>query len=110
MSNNSNTALYNLLGICALSGNIVSGGEMVEDAVRRGKAHLVIVTEDIGNSMLKAISDNTEFYSVPLICFGEKEQLGKSIGKGPRSEVEITYKGLAKSFSDKYQTQHPGVN
>ncbi len=110
MVNNSNKALYNLLGICSVSGNIVSGNEMVEDAIRRGKACLVIVCDDIGQSILKTISDKTEYYNVPLIRFGTKEELGKSIGKGPRSTVAITEKGLAKSFFDKYQTQHPGVN
>ena len=107
--NSSDNLLYNLLGICFKSGKLVSGTKTVEEAVRSGKAFLLIITCDIGETTLKTLSDKADYYSVPVIRFGQKEELGHSIGKGQRSAAAITDRGFAKSFTDKYQTQHPGV-
>ena len=102
--------LYSILGLCQKAGKLVSGGDLVEDAIRSRKARLVILSEDIGESMLKRFTDKTAFYSVDLIRFGTKDLIGSNIGKGPRSAVAITDKGFAGSFIKKYQTIHPGVN
>lgn len=105
-----NNMLYSLMGMCQKAGKLVSGNETVESAVKGGKAVLLIIAEDIGDSMLKKLSDKAEFYGVETVRFGLKDLIGQSIGKGPRSAVVITDKGFAKSFLAKYQTQHPGVN
>lgn len=102
--------LYNLLGMCRKAGRLVSGSEMVEAAIKSKEAVLIIIAEDIGDSMLKKFSDKAEFYNVNTVRFGSKDLIGQSIGKGPRSAVAITDKGFAQSFLRKYQTQHPGVN
>lgn len=104
------TMLYNVIGMCQKAGKLISGNEMVEDAIRHKKACLVIISEDIGESMLKKITDKTEFYNINTVHFGSKELIGQSIGKAPRSAVAITDKGFAESFCKKYQMQHPGVN
>lgn len=98
--------LYNLLGLCQKAGKLVSGNDMVEDAIKKKKAKLVIISEDIGNSSLKKLTDKCTFYEVPTISFGTKENLGRSIGKAERTAIAITDKGFAQSFSDKFQKQH----
>ena len=102
--------LYSLLGMCRKAGKLVSGSEMALAAVKSKKAVLLIIAQDIGDSMLKKFSDKTNYYSIKTVRFGSKELIGKSIGKGPCSAVAITDKGFAESFFKKYQTQHPGVN
>ena len=102
--------LYNLLGLCQRAGKLVSGGDTVETAIRSGKSVLLILTEDIGDSMKKRYTDKASFYKVEVLFFGDKNSMGHSIGKGPRSAVVITDKGFAESFKKKYFTIHPGVN
>ncbi len=104
--------LYNLLGLCQKAGKLVSGNDMVEDAIRKRKAVLVIISEDIGESMQKRFTDKASFYNVKTITFGLKDELGLSIGKGSRSAVALTDKGLAENFVKKYNTliKHQEVN
>lgn len=102
--------LYNLLGLCQRAGKLVSGSDQVEATIRSGKSVLLILTDDIGDSMKKRYTDKASFYNVEVLFFGEKDVLGHNIGKGPRSAVIITDKGFAESFKKKYFTMHPGVN
>ena len=50
--------LYSLMGMCQKAGKLVSGNETVESAVKSGKAVLLIIAEDIGDSMLKKLRDS----------------------------------------------------
>ncbi len=109
MRDNSNI-LYGILGMCQRAGKLISGNELVEAAIKSKKAVLVIIAEDIGESMLKKLSDKSSFYGAEVVRFGTKDGIGQSIGKGPRAAIAITDKGFAKSFSEKLKTQHPGVD
>ncbi len=102
--------LYSLLGLCQRAGKLISGNDMVEAAVRGNKVSLLIIAQDIGDSMNKRYRDKAKFYNVPIVVFGEKDYIGANIGKGPRSAVAVCDKGFAESFIKKYQTIHPGVN
>lgn len=102
--------LYNLLGLCQRAGKLISGNDLIENAIRNGKTELLILSRDIGDSMNKRYHDKAAFYNVKLIVFGEKDFIGTNIGKGPRSAVAISDKGFAEFFLKKYQTIHPGVN
>ncbi len=101
--------LYSLMGMCQRAGKLISGNELVEAAIKSRKAALVIIAEDIGESMLKKLTDKAQFYSADVVRFGTKDAIGESIGKGPRAAVAIIDKGFAKSFSETLRTQHPGV-
>ena len=100
--------LYSLIGLCQKAGRLVSGGDMVEEAICTGRAKLVIIALDAGETMAKRFRDKAAYYEVPVICFGTKEELGRSIGKELRSAVAMTDAGFSGSFIKKYQ-QHPGV-
>ncbi len=105
-----NDTLYNIIGMCQRAGMLASGNDMVENAIKNKKAFLVIISEDIGESMLKRFNDKASFYNINTVRFGLKDLIGQSIGKGPRSAVAIIDKGFAESFSKKYRMQHPEVN
>ncbi len=105
-----NDILYSLMGMCQKAGKLISGSDQVEAAIKNRKAELIVIATDIGDSMLKKFSDKAAFYEVATVRFGTKDLIGQSIGKGSRSAVAITDKGFARSFLEKHQTQHPGVN
>lgn len=90
--------VYSLLGLAARGRNLVSGEFSTENAVKEGKAELVMVSEDASSNTKKLFHDKCSFYQVPIYEFGTKETLGKAIGKELRASLAVTDKGLADSI------------
>lgn len=80
------------------SGNVCSGEFATEKAVKSGKAYLVIVAEDASAGTKKKFFDMCEFYKVKFLLYGNKEELGHSIGKEYRASVAVMDQGLAKAI------------
>ena len=56
----------------------------------------------INNKPLQVIvSDMTSFYEVPIYFYGDKESLGRAIGKGFRASLAIVDENLAKAVETK---------
>ncbi len=89
----------NLIGLAARAGKVAGGQTAAAQAVKRGKAFLVIVAEDASANTKKKFSDMCVYYEVPLCCFGKKEDLGHSCGKELRSVLAVTDEGFAASLA-----------
>ncbi len=90
--------IYSLLGLCQKAGKIVSGEFSVENAVKSGKARLVLISSDASDNTAKKFRDKCEYYGVPQFTFGEKDKLGHAIGKEVRTSIAITDNGFAKTL------------
>ena len=90
--------VYSMLGLAMKAGKIVSGEFATDKSVKRGKAWLVIVSEDASDNTKKMFSNMCEFYKVPRYFYGTKEELGHTIGKAMRSSLAITDENFAKSI------------
>ena len=93
--------VFQMLGIAAKSGNVVSGEFSTEKAVKSGHAYLVIVSEEASANTNKMFSNMTDFYEVPMYVFGSKEELGRCIGKQFRASLAITDENLANAVENK---------
>ena len=87
-----------MIGIAAKSGNVVSGEFSTEKAVKTGHAYLVIVSEEASNNTNKMFTNMTDFYEVPMYTYGNKDDLGHSMGKQFRASLAVTDEGFAKSI------------
>ena len=96
--------VFQMLGIAAKSGNVVSGEFSTEKAVKTGHAWLVIVSEDASFNTNKMFTNMTDFYEVPMYVFGTKEELGRCIGKEFRASLAITDENLAKAVEAKLKS------
>ena len=90
--------VLSMLGLAARSRNVVSGGFATEEAVKSGKAYLVIIAEDASDNTRKKYSNMCGFYEVPYEYYSVKEILGHAIGKEERSCLAVTDKGFADSI------------
>ena len=90
-----------MLGIAAKSGNVVSGEFSTEKAVKTGTAFLVIVSEEASENTKKHFTDMTSFYEVPIYFYGDKETLGRAIGKEFRASLAVVDENLAKAVESK---------
>lgn len=87
--------IFNLFGIATKSRNIVSGEFSTEKAVKEHKAALVIVAEDASDNTKKMFTNMCTYYKVPVYFFGEKIELGHSMGKEFRASLAVLDRGLA---------------
>ena len=93
--------VLSMLGIAAKAGKVVSGEFATENAVKAGKAFLVVTAADASDNTSKKFRDMTDFYRVPLVVYGTKETLGGCIGKDYRSSLAVTDEKLAEAVQQK---------
>ena len=93
--------VFQMLGIAAKSGSVVSGEFSTEKAIKTRHAYLVIVSEEASANTNKMFTNMTDFYEVPMYVFGTKEELGRCIGKEFRASLAITDENLANAVENK---------
>ena len=84
-----------LLGLANRARKTISGEELVVKEIQRGKAKLVILSEDASSNTAKKITDKCNFYKVPLRYVNNRQILGQAIGKEERVVVAILDNGFA---------------
>lgn len=87
--------IESMLGLAAKAGKLQSGSFLTENAVRGGKARLVLIACDAEKNTRKALEDKCSSHHVPVRHYGTKERLGACIGKEYRSCVAVTDTGFA---------------
>ena len=90
--------VYRLLGLAEKAGRVKSGTFLTEEAVRTGKARLVLLAEDAERNSRKTVTDKCSTYHVTVCEYGTKEELGAAMGKGLRSCAAITDAGFAEAM------------
>ena len=85
-----------MLGLAARAGKVITGLDMCEKAVRRGKAKLIVIAEDAADSTKKQFCA----YGLPVTYVSDKETLGKFTGKEYRSVCVVCDTGLAKAIQE----------
>ena len=93
-----NNKIFSLLGLCMKAGKIKSGGFATEEAIKSGKAEIVIIAEDSSGNTEKKFKNMCSFYEVPCFMYGAKEELGRAIGREERSTVAVCDGGFARSL------------
>ncbi len=100
--------MLSLLGLAAKAGKVVSGDFSVLEAIKSGKAFLVILSRDASGNTTKKFSDKTSYYRVPLIRYATRETLAHAIGKDVRAVAALTDKGFADAIITSLSEQDSG--
>ena len=87
-----------VIGLATKAGKTASGEFSTEKAVKSGKAHLVIVSEEASDNTKKMFTNMCTYYKVPILFLGGKEELGHSMGKQMRASLAVVDAGLAKAI------------
>ena len=83
------------IGLATRARKSVSGEFSVENSVRKGKAKLVVVSEEASENTKKKIRSLCEYYKVPLYVACSSAELGSACGKEFRMSVAVEDEGLA---------------
>lgn len=86
---------FSYLGLAVRAGKAVSGTFCVERSIRKGRAKLVIVSEEASDNSKKNFRSICTYHKVPLYFFGSSEELGNAVGKEFRVAAAIEDEGLA---------------
>lgn len=83
------------LGLAAKAGRVKSGEFQTEHAVKSGNAYLVLIAQDASANTAKQFRAMCEYYEVPCFDYGDRESLGRCIGKDFRAALAVTEERLA---------------
>lgn len=92
--------VYSFMGLAMKAGKLVSGEEGCEKTIRSGKAFLVITAEDASENTVKKFLNACEYRKVPFFRYGQKEALGRLLGKEVRSVITVTDSGFAQKLTE----------
>lgn len=98
--------ILSLLGLAARGRRLVSGEFACEDAVKKGKAQLVIVSEEASDNTKKLFRDKCTYYGVPVYIRFSKDVLGKAVGCEMRAVVCVTDRGFAEALEQYFSQDH----
>ena len=87
----------NLLGLARKAGKLITGQDLVLAAIRSGKAKVVLMANDCGQSTQKKFTDKCKSYDVALTTEFTKQELSAAIG-AKRSLIAVTDPGFGKKI------------
>ena len=95
--------IYGMIGLARRAGKTVSGGYSTMDAVKTGKAKLVIVSEDASWRTRKTIGDKCRYRGIPLCTVDSGDKLGRCMGQEYRSLMAVTDPQMAQAILKLFQ-------
>jgi ribosomal protein L7Ae-like RNA K-turn-binding protein len=98
-----NNKVLSLTGLCARAGKLQSGELPVEKAIKKGSGQLLIIAEDASENTKKKFRNMAEYRELPYLFYGDRETLGRAIGKEFRSVICITDEGFAGSIKKAFE-------
>lgn len=90
--------INSFLGLARKANKLLSGDETCENAICKKEAKLIIVSCDASDNTVKKFTDKCKFRNIPMRLVGEKEVLGKYIGKKASSVIVILDIGFAQKL------------
>jgi len=94
-----------LISLAMKAGKVVSGEFMVETTIRNATVYLVIVAENASENTKKKFNNMCNYRTIPLKEYGDKEHLGKLIGKEIRATLAVIDDGFAKSMISRLDSE-----
>lgn len=98
-----------IIGLAKRAGALAVGTEQVIEAVRKGKAKLVLVASDVSENTEKRLRDKASFRNVPLEFLPiDMGVLGHLIGKDHAAAVALLQEGFVRSYRKAMQDPPAG--
>ncbi len=94
--------LAGLIGMAKKAGRLIAGTEQVNEAVRSGKAVLVLIACDVAENSRKRLENCSSYYETAYITVPfDRERLGAAIGASATAAVALTDSGFAKAVRER---------
>ena len=87
-----------MLGISAKAGKIVCGNDATIEDIEKHRVKLVIVAENASERTKKNIKNICDKSNVPILEFGDIDEISKTIGKSNKAIIGIKSKSLSEEI------------
>lgn len=84
-----NKKILGLIGLSARARKVCFGADSVEMEIKKKKVFLCIIAKDSSDRTKEKFQKICEQYNVPIVVFGEIEELSKAIGKSNKAILGI---------------------
>lgn len=102
--------IYSFIGLARKAGAVAAGEGPAGQAVKKGKAYLVLTAHDASLNTIKKIRAAINGKNIPLVGFGNKERLGHMLGKTFISVIAVTDRGFAERLKELVEREHENDN
>lgn len=85
------------------AGKVITGSDMVEDAIRKQEVGLVIIATDVSPDIGEKISRLATRVQLPCYRALTKDRIGGLVGKGLRSAVAICKSGFVQAIGNEIE-------
>ncbi|HFI0255792.1 TPA: YlxQ-related RNA-binding protein [Streptococcus suis] len=97
MDSNKTQKILNLLGLAQRAGRLVSGEDLVVEAIQKQQAKLVFLAADAGPNLSKKVTDKSHTYHVEVVTAFSTLELSAAVGKA-RKVLAVTDTGFTKKM------------
>ncbi|MGV3089214.1 YlxQ-related RNA-binding protein [Streptococcus suis] len=97
MDSNKKQKILNLLGLAQRASRLISGEELVVDAIRKQQAKLVFLANDAAGNLSKKVTDKSHTYQVEVVTAFSTLELSAAVGKA-RKVLAVTDAGFTKKM------------
>ena len=92
-----------MLGLCARAGKLAYGADAAEEAVRKGRASVVVMDKAAGPNTRKALKNACESHGARLL---EAANVGRATGKDSRMAVAVLDAGMAARVAELFDQEN----
>ena len=92
-----------MLGLCARAGKLAYGVDAAEDAVRKGRASVVVMDADAGPNTRKALKNACESHGARLF---EADDVGRAAGRENRMAVAVLDRAMADRVAELFDQEN----
>lgn len=103
-----NNKFFTLLGFAQKSGNVITGDDLVEQGLLKGRISLIIVSEDASESTKEKYTKLCEQFNTKIIIGFNREDLSHAIGKFNRTLLGIKNKKFSRELYNIYEDINSG--
>lgn len=97
MDSNKKQKILNLIGLAQRAGRLISGEELVVEAIQKGQVKLVFLANDAAVNLSKKVTDKSYTYQVEVITVFSTLELSAAVGKA-RKVLAVTDAGFTKKM------------
>lgn len=85
------------------AGKLASGSLAVKSSINKGRVRLLLIAIDAAAQSVQDLNGLATTRGVPVISYGSKDDLGRLIGKSPRTALAITDEHMARGILEAFE-------
>lgn len=102
---NDDKGFYSAVGLARRAGKLITGTMACDQAIKKGRIKLLIVTKDTADNTLKKLKTGCEKNNTELFAYGQSSMLGMALGKESIKVIGIVDKEFRKLILSKMQIE-----